>query len=124
MTYKDGVYDITDFIPLHPGSTKLLMAAGGSVEPFWAMYAVHLNNPTVAGLLEQYRFCCLHTLDPLLHFNILRIGNLSASDAAAQAEELAASDNPFAGNPLHNFEFVKNMTVSLQAIQNATLPLL
>ena len=56
VTYKDGVYDITDFVPLHPGSTKLLMAAGGSVEPFWAMYAVHLNNPTVAGLLEQYRF--------------------------------------------------------------------
>ena len=55
VTFKDGVYDITDFIPLHPGSTKLLMAAGGSVEPFWAMYAVHLNNPTVNGLLEQYR---------------------------------------------------------------------
>lgn len=124
------MYDITDFIPLHPGSTKLLMAAGGSVEPFWAMYAVHLNNPTVAGLLEQYR--CLppsyiHTLShsPFYYISTFsRIGNLSASDAAAQAEELAASDNPFAGNPLHNFEFVKNMTVSLQAIQNATLPLL
>lgn len=106
------------------------MAAGGSVEPFWAMYAVHLNNPTVAGLLEQYR--CLppsyiHTLShsPFYYISTFsRIGNLSASDAAAQAEELAASDNPFAGNPLHNFEFVKNMTVSLQAIQNATLPLL
>ena len=27
-----------------------------------------------------------------------RIGNLSVSDAAAQAKELAASDNPFASN--------------------------
>ena len=63
MTFKDGVYDITDFIDLHPGSTKLLMAAGGSVEPFWAMYAVHLNNPTVNGLLEQYRlWLLLHCL--------------------------------------------------------------
>ena len=73
------------------------------------MYAVHLNNPTVAGLLEQYR--CLppsyiHTLShsPFYYISTFsRIGNLSASDAAAQAEELAASDNPFAGNPLHNF---------------------
>ena len=28
MTYKHGVYDITDFIPMHPGADKLLMAAG------------------------------------------------------------------------------------------------
>merc|ERR1711962_117564 len=62
VTYKDGVYDITDFIPLHPGATKLLMAAGGSVEPFWAMYAVHLNNAQVAGLLEQYRIGNLSAL--------------------------------------------------------------
>ena len=55
VVYREGVYDITAFIPLHPGATKLLMAAGGSVEPFWAMYAVHLDNPQVAGLLEQYR---------------------------------------------------------------------
>merc|ERR1712032_775751 len=27
VTFKDGVYDITDFIDLHPGSTKLLIAA-------------------------------------------------------------------------------------------------
>ena len=28
VTFKNGVYDITDFIPLHPGAEKLLMAAG------------------------------------------------------------------------------------------------
>ena len=33
-----------------------------------------------------------------------RIGNLSVSDAAAQAKELAASDNPFASNFPFNFE--------------------
>ena len=52
-----------------------------------------------------------------------RIGNLSASDAAAQAEELAASDNPFAGNSLQHLKNEKN-NVPLQAILNATLPLL
>ena len=28
VIFKNGVYDITDFIPLHPGAEKLLMAAG------------------------------------------------------------------------------------------------
>ena len=55
VTYKNGVYDITDFIPLHPGAEKLLMAAGSSVEPFWNMYAVHLNNIEIYTLLEKYR---------------------------------------------------------------------
>ena len=48
----------------------------------------------------------------LLHSNTFsRIGNLSATDAAAQAEELAASDNPFAGNSIPHFLFDKNMTI-------------
>ena len=57
----------------------------------------------------------------LLDFS--RIGNLSASDAAAQAEELAASDNPFAGKSLQQRKNEKNK-VLLQAIPNVTLPLL
>jgi sulfite oxidase len=36
VTYKDGVYDLTKFAKNHPGgSDKLLMAAGGPIEPFW-----------------------------------------------------------------------------------------
>ncbi len=35
---QDGVYDITEFVAMHPGgAAKILMAAGGPVEPFWAM---------------------------------------------------------------------------------------
>ena len=36
-----GVYDVTDFISQHPGGEKLLIGAGGPIEPFWALYAVH-----------------------------------------------------------------------------------
>ena len=36
-----GVYDVTDFIAEHPGGEKLLIGAGGPIEPFWALYAVH-----------------------------------------------------------------------------------
>merc|ERR1712212_1391967 len=88
VTFKDGVYDITDFIDLHPGATKLLMAAGGSVEPFWATYAVHQNNPLVAWRLEQYR-----------------IGNLSASDVASQLRDRDAKD-PFSQEPKRHPDLV------------------
>ena len=50
---------LPDFIPMHPGATKLLMAAGSSVEPFWAMYAVHLNNPAIYEMLERFRYFLL-----------------------------------------------------------------
>ena len=49
-----GVYDITDFVEEHPGGDKILMAAGGSLEPFWLLYAVH-KNPEVPALLEQFQ---------------------------------------------------------------------
>eukprot|EP00967_Tisochrysis_lutea_P033481 scaffold39848_cov16-Tisochrysis_lutea.AAC.1 len=33
---QDGVYDITDFVEMHPGgSSFIMMAAGGAVDPFW-----------------------------------------------------------------------------------------
>ena len=36
MTYGGCVYDVTDFIANHPGgSEKILLAAGGPVEPHW-----------------------------------------------------------------------------------------
>merc|ERR1719483_1559867 len=98
VTYKSGVYDITDFIPIHPGADKLLMAAGGAVEPFWAMYAVHLNNPVIAKLLEQYR-----------------IGNLSQKDVQSQA----SSGDPYSGDPKRHPALVINKDKPF----NAEIPL-
>jgi len=82
VTYKNGVYDITEFIPMHPGADKLMMAAGGSVEPFWRIYSVHLDNKVIYGMLESYR-----------------IGNLKEEDAASLRESLKDSDDPFANAP-------------------------
>lgn len=36
------------------GGDKILLGAGGSVEPFWALYAVH-KSEHVLKLLEKYR---------------------------------------------------------------------
>ena len=49
------MYDITEFVNQHPGGSKrILLAAGGSVDSFWAMYAQH-QKKEVAQLLEAYR---------------------------------------------------------------------
>jgi sulfite oxidase len=85
VTYQRGVYDVTEFAANHPGGTKILLAAGGDVGPFWSIYAVH-SSKFVLEVLEG-----------------LRIGNLDAQDAAAQAAATAAAagsdGGPFAHEP-------------------------
>eukprot|EP01059_Diplonema_ambulator_P011008 TRINITY_DN20994_c0_g1_i2.p1 TRINITY_DN20994_c0_g1~~TRINITY_DN20994_c0_g1_i2.p1 ORF type:complete len:528 (+),score=170.87 TRINITY_DN20994_c0_g1_i2:43-1626(+) len=80
VTFKDGVYDITDFVEAHPGGEKILLAAGGSIEPFWQIYQVHRESSITMDLLES-----------------LRIGNVTQEDREKQLKE-AASD-PYANEP-------------------------
>ena len=55
VTYKDGVYDVTNFPKKYPGPKNIMMAAaGGSVEPFWNVYPVHKSQETYK-LLEEFR---------------------------------------------------------------------
>ncbi|KAI7843653.1 hypothetical protein COHA_002555, partial [Chlorella ohadii] len=55
VTYKDGVYDVTKFVEQHPGGTaRIMLAAGGAIDPFWAMYQQH-NTDQVRGILEEHR---------------------------------------------------------------------
>lgn len=64
VTFKRGVYDITEFVKKHPGGpSKIIMAAGSSIEPFWTIFANH-NTPEIYELLES-----------------MRIGNISEEDA-------------------------------------------
>lgn len=76
VTYKDGVYDVTEFLDMHPGGAqRLMLAAGGAIDPFWAMYAQH-NTDEVRQMLEGYR-----------------IGNLVGAGAVQQVA------NPYANEP-------------------------
>lgn len=55
VTYKDGVYDITEFLPQHPGGEeKLMLAAGSAIDPYWQVFAQH-NSDQVWEMLEEYR---------------------------------------------------------------------
>ncbi|XP_063690651.1 sulfite oxidase-like [Bolinopsis microptera] len=82
ISYKEGVYDVTDFISQHPGGEKLLIGAGGPIEPFWALYAVH-KKPYVYKLLAEYR-----------------IGNLSKADIVKED-----SEDPYANDPVRHPAF-------------------
>ena len=78
VTYKDGVYDITEFIASHPGGPqKIMLAAGGALEPYWALYAQH-QTQHVLELLSEYR-----------------IGSLSAEEAS----EVVDVKDPFSKDP-------------------------
>uniref|UniRef100_A0A336LNS1 sulfite oxidase n=1 Tax=Culicoides sonorensis TaxID=179676 RepID=A0A336LNS1_CULSO len=62
LTYGIGVYDITDFIPKHPGASNILLGAGEAIEPFWNIYQQH-NTVEVLRTLELYRIGNLHPDD-------------------------------------------------------------
>ena len=49
MSYKRGVYDVTDWAAQHPGGlANLKMAAGGPVDAYWAHWSVHVQDPSAA----------------------------------------------------------------------------
>ncbi|NP_001089975.1 sulfite oxidase L homeolog [Xenopus laevis] len=54
VTYAGEVFDITEFVELHPGGSRILLAAGGALEPFWALYGVH-KNEHVLEILKEYK---------------------------------------------------------------------
>jgi sulfite oxidase len=78
----DKVYDITAFVQNHPGgASKIMLAAGKSVDPFWQIYQQHLGNPAVQELLAE-----------------MQIGELDPKDVAGLAKELDTND-PYSQEP-------------------------
>lgn len=78
ISFKCGVYDVTDFVDEHPGGDKILLGAGGGIDPFWNLYAVH-KTPEILALLETFR-----------------IGNLAAEDVGAAS---AGIEDPYLLDP-------------------------
>jgi len=55
VIYDNNVYDITDFVEGHPGgATKIMLAAGDNLEPYWDMYAFHKKGEVLEMLKEYY----------------------------------------------------------------------
>ncbi|KAI9328078.1 Oxidoreductase, molybdopterin-binding domain-containing protein [Obelidium mucronatum] len=68
VTSGDGVYDITEFVDIHPGGERILLAAGHSIDAFWAIFAIHQSEET-RELLETYRIGNLMPADQDPTFN-------------------------------------------------------
>ena len=64
VTYQGKIYDITDWIPAHPGGEVILRAAGGSIEPYWNIFAIH-KTQYVRDILETYAIGQVHPDDLL-----------------------------------------------------------
>jgi sulfite oxidase len=47
------VYDVTEWLPNHPGGDVMLRAAGGSVDTYWKIFTIH-KKQDVYDILEQY----------------------------------------------------------------------
>merc|ERR1719277_1785960 len=80
VTYKDSVYDITDFISDHPGGDRILLAAGKAIDPFWRVYQMHLSRGNALKMLEP-----------------MKIGKVNPQDVAKQAP--ADDGDPYAQDP-------------------------
>ncbi|MCJ1459029.1 hypothetical protein MMC28_009406 [Mycoblastus sanguinarius] len=53
ITKGTRVYDITDWIPGHPGGEVILQAVGSSVDQYWNIFTIH-NKQEVYDILEEY----------------------------------------------------------------------
>ena len=85
VTYKYGVYDITEYFALHPGGAeKLSLAAGSSLEPYWAVFADH-NADEVREILEG-----------------MRIGNIAREDRDKVAQQALTKEGPYANDPIRS----------------------
>lgn len=66
VTYRGGVYDITNYLKSHPGGNeKLMMAAGEDLELFWKLipFQQHYQSPMVFQLLEEMKIGSLDSED-------------------------------------------------------------
>ncbi len=94
VSFNGKVYDITDFVEMHPGGNQILQAAGGPLEPFFALYAQH-NEPFVLELLEEYRIGDLadaHTKPAVNH-------DPYAADPSRNERLVVRSQKPFNAEP-------------------------
>lgn len=104
VMYEGLIYDITDFIKSHPGGPeKILMAAGGSLEPFWNMYTIHKEKAQVQAILRSHV-----------------IGRLAQKDMAEVKEDISYHEDPYENEPRRH-ALLKANTLSEKPL-NAEMP--
>ncbi|KAI4244999.1 MAG: hypothetical protein LQ352_006655 [Teloschistes flavicans] len=88
ITKGDKVYNITDWIPGHPGGEIILRATGGSVDQYWNIFTIH-KKQEVYDILESY---CIGQVDPR-----------DLVDGKVPVEQI---DDPFKNDPARDRQLV------------------
>lgn len=91
VIHGNKVYDITDWVPAHPGGDVILRAAGGSIDRYWDIFSIH-KNQYVYDILAQYL-----------------IGYVHADDLTPDGKKPAISDDvqdPFSNDPQRHPDFI------------------
>jgi sulfite oxidase len=103
VTYKDGVYDITDFIANHPGGAdKIKLAAGGSVEPFWRIYQQHYNSKLPLELLSKMKIGIIHPDDMISEKDQVDEGDPYKEDPVISPVLICHQKKPINAEPPEN----------------------
>jgi len=64
VAFKDSVYDVTDFVKLHPGGINYIkLAAGSYLEPFMSFYDLHYRSKQFWDELKKHKVGELHPDD-------------------------------------------------------------
>jgi sulfite oxidase len=100
VTYGIGVYDITNFIPEHPGARdNIMLAAGSALEPFWHTYQFHQQSK-IQNMLEKYRIGNLKVEDRV---NTKGQANPYENEPERNSQLIVRSSTPFNAEPPLNF---------------------
>lgn len=86
VTRGHSVYDITDWVGVHPGGEVILRAAGGSIDSYWNIFSIH-KKQDVYDILEQYK-----------------IGEIDEQDLVDGKLPTEAIDDPFVTDPTRHPE--------------------
>lgn len=81
VTRGTRVYDITDWIPAHPGGDVILRGVGGAVDQYWDIFSIH-KKQDVYDMLETYY-----------------IGEIDPRDLLDGVVPTEVIDNPFEADP-------------------------
>ncbi|KEQ87398.1 hypothetical protein M438DRAFT_342586 [Aureobasidium pullulans EXF-150] len=76
-----SVYDITEWVPNHPGGEVILRAVGGNIETYWNIFTIH-QKQEVYDILEQYL-----------------IGQIDPRDLVEGKAPMDDVDDPFKADP-------------------------
>lgn len=88
VVFEDKVYDITDWVPAHPGGSVILRAAGGSIDAYWNIFSIH-KTQYVYDILAQYF-----------------IGYIDVADLKDGRPAQDEIEDPFADDPIRHRDLI------------------